>query len=357
MTNTAPLTARRQLGAGGPLVAPLALGTMTFGAETPEADAHAQLDLFVDAGGNHIDTADVYGPDGASESIIGRWLAARGRTDDLIIATKGRFGPPLGSTGASRRSLELSLNASLARLGLDAVDLYYVHGWDPHTPLIETLDALSTIVRSGRARHIGWSNCTGWQLARIVTLCEAHGFVRPVAFQPQYNLLDRGIEWEVMPFALDADLGLAPWSPLGGGWLTGKYTREDRPTGATRLGEDPERGVEAYDARNNEKTWRVLDVVDDIASARGVPWGHVALTWVAGRPGVATVLLGARTTGQLVENLAATSFELSADERRRLDNVSAPGLPPYPYGMIEQFCEVSDWARLATRPSSPGGVS
>ncbi len=357
MNHVAPLTARRQLGAGGPLVAPLALGTMTFGAETAEPDAHAQLDMFVEAGGNHIDTADVYGPNGASETIIGRWLAARGRADDLIIATKGRFGPPPGSPGASRRSLEMSIDASLARLGTDTVDLYYVHGWDPHTPLIETLDTLSTIVRSGRARHLGWSNCTGWQLARIVTLCEAHGFVRPVAFQPQYNLLDRGIEWEVMPYALEADLGLAPWSPLGGGWLTGKYTRDDRPSGATRLGEDPGRGVEAYDARNTERTWRVLDAVGDIASGHSVPWSHVALAWVAGRPGVATVLLGARTAVQLAENLAATGFDLSPAERQRLDDVSAPGLPPYPYGMIEEFCDVPYWARLGTRPTSPGGAA
>lgn len=325
---------------------------MTFGVETNESEAIRQLDLFVDAGGTLIDTADVYG-DGASERIIGRWVAARGGAEDVVIATKGRFAPPTGSTGpssagASRRSLQRSVDRSLQRLGLEAIDVYFVHGWDNVTPVTETLDALSALVRSGKIHNIAWSNVTGWQLQQIVTTAHLGGFVAPVAVQPQYNLLDRGIEWEVLPCCLDNGLALTPWSPLGGGWLTGKYERTAQPTGATRLGDDPNRGVEAYDRRNTERTWRILDSVKAVAGEVGRPMSHVALAWLSGRPGVASILLGARTAGQLEDNLAAGDLQLDSEQTDRLTAVSAIGLPPYPYGMIEDFCDVDVWQRLGT---------
>ena len=335
------------LGAGGPIVSRLALGTMTFGVETPERDAHRQLDTFVAAGGTFIDTADVYG-DGESERIIGRWAADRGGIDDLIISTKGRFAPPAGSYGASRRGLHRSVDASLTRLGVDAIDVYFVHGWDEHTPVAETLDTLTSLVRAGKIHHIAWSNVTGWQLQQIVTTASLGGLVSPVAVQPQYNLLDRGIELEVMPCALAAGLALTPWSPLGGGWLTGKTSQSQRPSGDTRLGEDPDRGVEAYDVRNTTRTWRVLDEVMAIADDHDRPAGHVAIAWLLSRPGVASVLLGARTTEQLEDNLAARDLDLSAAELDRLTSVSAIDLPPYPYAMIEDFCDVDVWKRLGT---------
>ena len=341
------------LGPGGPVVSRLALGTMTFGVESDQRVARQQLDMFVDAGGTLIDTADVYG-EGESERIIGRWAADRGGVDDLIIATKGRFAPPTGSHGASRRSLQRSVDASLQRLGLDAIDVYFVHGWDAHTPIVETLDTLTSLVRAGKIHNVAWSNVTGWQLQRIVTTAALGGYVSPIAVQPQYNLLDRGIELEVLPCCLEAGLAITPWSPLGGGWLTGKYERDQRPTGDTRLGEDPERGVEAYDVRNTERTWRIIDEVTAIANVHGRSATHVAIAWLLHRPGVASVLLGARTIEQLEDNLAAADLVLTDDQVDRLTAVSAIDLPPYPYGMIEDFCDVDVWKRLGTSASTVG---
>src|SRR3954452_25017425 len=239
----------RTLGRSGCAVSTLALGTMTFGAETDEAGAHAQLDAFVDAGGTLIDIADVYAG-GKSEEIVGRWLAT---TDaDVVLATKGRFrmGPGHNDLGLSRRHLRDALDASLRRLGVDHVDLYQVHAFDPYTPLDETLHFLDDAVTAGKINYVGLSNYTGWQIQKVVDLAEALGLARPVTLQPQYNLLVREIEWEIVPACESTGLGLLPWSPLGGGWLTGKYTKEERPSGATRLGEDPNRGVEAYDRRS-----------------------------------------------------------------------------------------------------------
>lgn len=343
---------QRQLGPGGAIVGHLALGAMTFGAETPEAEAHRQLDVFVERGGTLIDTADAYGA-GESESIIGRWLATRSQRDDLIIATKGRFNPPPGSPGASRRSLVRSVDASLRRLGVDHLDVYFVHGWDEQTPIAETLDALSSMVRAGKIHQLGWSNTTAWQLQRIVTTARLGGYVVPTVFQPQYNLLDRHIEWEVLPCCLEEDIAVTPWSPLGGGWLTGKYQRDNTPSGSTRLGDDPTRGVEAYDTRNTDRTWEILDVVERIAANNEVPPGHVALAWLRTRPGVVSILLGARTVEQLISNLDAAGFMLTDPELDELTTVSAPGLPPYPYGMVEDFCQVPHWRALQTG-ASPG---
>lgn len=334
------------LGPGAPRVSRLALGTMTFGAETDQAEAFAQLDAFVAAGGTHVDTSDVYGA-GESERIIGRWLADR-RPEQVVVATKGRFNPPPGSSGASRRSLVRSLDASLDRLGVEAVDLYYVHAWDRHAPLEETLDTLSGFVRAGKVHNVGWSNVTGWQLARIMATARAGGHVLPVALQPQYNLLDRGIELEVLPCCLEEGLGVVPWSPLGGGWLTGKYRRDEGPSGATRLGEDPDRGVEAWAARDTDRTWAVLEVLEEVAARLGRPPAQVAIAWLLTRPGVATVLLGARTTGQLTDVLPAADLQLSDADIAALTRVSAPGLPPYPYGLAEEFSGMAHWERLGT---------
>ncbi|GAA1917290.1 aldo/keto reductase [Nocardioides marmoribigeumensis] len=324
----------------------IALGTMTFGVETDEPEAHRQLDAFVGAGGTMVDTADVYGG-GQSERIVGRWLADNPGVD-VVLATKGRFAPPPGSAGASRRSLVRSLEASLDRLGVEAVDLYLVHGWDPVTPVEETLDVLSGFARQGRLHSIGWSNVTGWQLARLMATARLGGFVVPTAIQPQYNLLDRGIEHEVLPCALEEGLAVTPWSPLGGGWLTGKYSRDTRPTGATRLGEDPGRGVEAYDTRNTDRTWRVVDAVEQVADKHDRPMPQVALAWLLTRPGVASVIAGARTLDQLSQALDAGSLELDADDLRLLGEVSAPGVLPYPQGMIAGSCGVDVWDRLGT---------
>ncbi len=325
----------RTLGRSGCAVSTLALGTMTFGNETDEAGSHDQLDAFVEAGGTLVDTADVYTA-GASEQIIGRWLAQRPELrDQVVLATKGRF--PMGDgpndVGLSRRHLATALDASLRRLGVERVDLYQVHAYDPITPLEETLGFLADAVRAGKVHYVGLSNFTGWQLQRAVDVAEHRQLPVPVTLQPQYNLLAREIEWEIVPAAGANGLGLLPWSPLGGGWLTGKYTRDERPTGATRLGEDPDRGVEAYDKRGSrERTWDVVDAVRSVADGRGVTMAQVALAWLVDRPAVTSVILGARTVAQLVDNLGAAELHLSAAETETLDAASDPGAADYPYG-------------------------
>lgn len=329
----------RLLGRSGCVVSTYALGTMTFGKETDEDGAHAQLDRFVEAGGTLVDTADVYNA-GTSEAIIGRWLASRPADvgDRVVLATKGRF--PTGSggndVGLSRRHLARALEASLRRLGVDAVDLYQVHSWDPLTPLDETLGFLDDAVRAGTVRYAGLSNFTGWQVQKAVDLAErSFTRARPVTLQPQYSLLVREIEWEVVPACAENGLGLLPWSPLGGGWLTGKYTRDEPPTGATRLGEEPERGMEGYGRRSRrDRTWDVVDAVRQVAEGRGTGMAPVALAWLHDRPQVSSVILGARTTDQLATNLSAAGLHLTAEETALLDAASDPEPPDYPYGEL-----------------------
>ena len=324
----------RTLGPTGTLVSTLCLGTMTFGAETDAAGAYAQLDRFVEQGGNFLDTADVYSR-GTSEEIIGRWLRDRpGVRDRLVIATKGRF--PMGDdpndVGLSRVHLSRALDASLRRLGTGYIDLYQAHAWDPLTPIEETLRFYDDAVRAGKIRYAGVSNFTGWQLQKAVLLARHLGLSPIVTLQPQYNLLARDIEWEIIPVCTNEAVGVLPWSPLAGGWLTGKYRREEAPTGATRLGENPQRGVEAYDRRNTERTWQVIDALRSLAEARGVSMGIVALAWLADRPAVTSVILGARTLDQLADNLRAAGVHLRPDEADRLDQASAPLVSDYPYG-------------------------
>ena len=325
------------MGASGCVVSNYCLGTMTFGTETDEPGAHRQLDRFAEAGGTLVDTADVYS-NGASEEIIGRWFASRpaALTEPMVLATKGRFGPEGYGNGAglSARHLTRALDGSLRRLGLDAVDLYQLHAFDPLTPMEETLRTLDGFVRAGKIRYYGLSNFTGWQLTKAAYLARALNIAAPVTLQPQYSLLVREIEWEIVPAAVDAGMGLLPWSPLGGGWLTGKYQRSERPTGATRLGEDPGRGMEAYDRRGTPHTWQVIDAVQKLARERGVSMAEIALAWVTGRPAVTSTILGARTAGQLEVNLRAAGLTLTADEAAALDAASDPAAPDYPYGEL-----------------------
>jgi aryl-alcohol dehydrogenase-like predicted oxidoreductase len=327
----------RTLGGSGCAVSSLCLGTMTFGDETAEGVAHAQLDRFVEAGGTLVDTADVYS-NGVSEQIIGSWFASRPAhvTEPVVLATKGRFGMDDSPNGAglSARHLTRALDASLRRLGLDSVDLYQVHAYDALTPLEETLRTLDQFTRAGKIRYYGLSNFTGWQLTKAVHLARALNIAPPVTLQPQYSLLAREIEWEIVPAALDAGMGLLPWSPLGGGWLSGKYRRDQRPSGDTRLGDDPNRGMEAYDRRGTERTWNVIDAVQKVAEDRGVSMAEVALAWVTARPAVTSTILGARTVLQLETNLRAAGLHLTAAETAALDAASDPHVADYPYGEL-----------------------
>jgi aryl-alcohol dehydrogenase-like predicted oxidoreductase len=326
----------RTLGGTGTVVSTMCLGTMTFGAESSEEVSHAQLDLYLEQGGNFVDTANVYSH-GVSEEIIGRWFAKRpGARDAVVLATKGRF--PMGEgrndLGLSRVSLTRALDASLSRLGTDAIDLYQAHAFDPLTPLPETLRFYDDAVRAGKIRYVGVSNFLGWQLQKAALLTEFLHLAPIVTLQPQYNLLVRDIEFELVDVCRNENIGILPWSPLAGGWLTGKYQRDTTPTGATRLGENPERGQEAYQRRNEqERTWRVVEAVRSVAEERGVSMAQVALAWLRDRPAVTSVILGARTVEQLTDNLAADDLRLSERERQALTDASAPVMADYPYGV------------------------
>ncbi|MGB3335743.1 MAG: aldo/keto reductase [Devosia sp.] len=325
----------RKLGNSGAVVSAYCLGTMTFGAESDEATSFRLMDDYVAAGGNFIDTANVYSA-GVSEEIVGRWLKQKpDALRDLVITTKGRF--PMGNgpnhLGLSRKNLREALDASLKRLGVEHIDLYQMHAFDALTPLEETLRFLDDSIRNGKIAYYGFSNFIGWQLTKAVWLARANGYQPPVTLQPQYNLLVRDIEHEIVPAALDAGIGLLPWSPLGGGWLSGKYKRDQMPTGATRLGENPKRGMEAFDKRNaNIVTWEVIGAVEDIAKVRGITMAQVALAWVAAQPAVTSVILGARTTEQLKDNLGAASVVLTHEDIAKLSAVSKPDMSDYPYG-------------------------
>ncbi|MDR6971189.1 aldo/keto reductase [Leifsonia shinshuensis] len=325
----------RNLGNSGTIVSEFALGTMTFGAEADEQTSHAILERYLDGGGNFLDTADVYTA-GASESIIGRWLSRNpGRRDGVVIATKGRF--PMGGgpndLGLSRAHLRTALDASLRRLGVEHIDLYQMHAWDALTPIEETLRFLDDAISAGKISYYGFSNYLGWQLTKAVHVARAHGWAPPVTLQPQYSLIVRGIEHEVVPAALDAGIGLLPWSPLAGGWLSGKYRRDEPPTGATRLGENPTRGMEAWEARNADpRTWEIIDAVNAVAEETGASASQVSLAWLSGRPAVTSVILGARTVEQLEDNLGAADVHLSDEQRARLDDASTPRTDIYPYG-------------------------
>lgn len=325
----------RTLGRSGAVVSTQALGTMTFGSEADETTSGEILGAFVERGGTLVDTADVYSS-GVSEEIIGRWLAKHPtEAAQVVIATKGRF--PMGEgpndLGLSRRHLRRALEDSLRRLDVDHIDLYQMHAWDGLTPLKETLRFLDDAVSAGKIGYYGFSNYLGWQLTKAVHVAAAHGWAPPVTLQPQYNLLVRDIEHEVVPAALDAGVGLLPWSPLAGGWLTGKYERDVAPTGPTRLGDNPERGMEAWEARNaDERTWRVVDAVRDVAEASAVTASQVALAWLSAQPAVTSVILGVRSVEQLIDNMDAADLELGRDALARLDEASAPRIDDYPYG-------------------------
>ena len=306
-------------------------------------DAIATVHAALDAGVTLIDTADCNAPawneTGVNERIVAEAIRTwSGDTSSIFVATKGGItrseGEVWGRDG-SATYLRQAVARSLENLGVDAIDLYQAHGFDPHTPLEETLRTFDGFIRTGKIRYYGLSNFTGWQLTKAVHLAGSLNLATPITLQPQYNLLVREIEWEIVPAALDAGLGLLPWSPLGGGWLSGKYRRNERPAGATRLGEDPGRGMEAYDKRNDQdRTWDVIDAVQTIADARGVSMAQVALSWVTNRPAVTSTILGARTLTQLDDNLAAAGLQLEPTEIETLDRASRLPVGDYPYGEL-----------------------
>src|SRR5919201_2371041 len=323
----------RQLGCSGLRVSCLTLGTMTFGGrgqfrdvgQTDLDGARGQIEMALEAGVNLIDTADVYSG-GAAEEIVVR--ALEGRRDQVLLATKARF--PMGSgpndAGLSRHHLIEACEASLRRLRTDHIDLYQVHEWDGQTPLEETLAALDHLQQSGKVRYVGCSNFSGWQVMKALSVARANGLPAFVSQQVYLSLQERSAEYEIVPSALDQGLGLLIWSPLAGGLLSGKYRRgESPPEGSRHASEWDEPPV--YD---EDKLYDTVDAVVEIADAHDVSPARVALAWLLGRPGIASVLIGARTDEQLADNLAAAELELSDDEAARLEEVSRPPLL-YPY--------------------------
>lgn len=326
----------RKLGNTGVTVGKIALGTMYFGSETPEEDAFAILDTFVEAGGNLVDTANVY-VGGVSEQIIGRWFAARPRdvTDRVVLASKGRFGASqdVNAVGLSRRHLHRALNASLGRLGVETIDLYQLHSSDMHTPVEETLSFLDEAVKAGKIHYIGLSNFTGWQLQLILSTAKAMGVQVPVTLQPQYSLLSREIEWEIVPAALHNGIGLLPWSPLAGGFLTGKYQRgTPAPAGTRAASEKPLYQWISEEYAESDRNWATIDAVVRIAKEIGATPVQVALSWIADRPGVIAPIIGARTVEHLRDNLGAAELTLDNEATTALEKVSEPRPGGYPYG-------------------------
>jgi aryl-alcohol dehydrogenase-like predicted oxidoreductase len=323
----------RFLGTTGLKVSELCLGTMTFGRETSPEDSHQILDRFIDAGGNFIDTADVY-TQGASEQIIGDWLKNIPR-DDVVVATKARF--PMGEqpndAGLSRKHILSAVDASLRRLRTDYIDLYQVHAWDGAAWLGETLSTLNNLVQSGKVRYIGASNFTGWQLQKAIDLSRQMGWEPFCCLQPQYNLLERAIEWEILPVCRQEGLGVIPWSPLRGGWLSGKFRRGmTAPLPGSRIEAAEEQGwSESWSAYNNEHTWSVLDALFAVAEEVDKLPAQVAIKWLLQRPGVTAPIIGARTTDQLASNLAVRDWSLTEAQMDRLDQASDLALPYYPY--------------------------
>ena len=327
----------RFLGKTGLKVSELCLGAMTFGRETPEVESYAIMDRFTADGGNFIDTANVYSR-GISEEIVGKWLTRQPR-DAYVIATKVRF--PMGDgpneVGLSRKHILASVEESLRRLQTDYIDLYQVHCWDPGTPLKETLSTLNDLVRSGKVRYIGVSNFAGWQLQKAIDICRERNWERFVCLQPQYSLLTRSTEWELIPVALKEGLGVIPWSPLRGGWLSGRYRRGmSAPPEGSRVDEASKQNWgEKWENYANEHTWNLLDTVFAIAEQTGKSVAQVALRWLLQKPGVTAPILGVRTMKHLEDNLGAASWSLSDEQMAALDTASATPLP-YPYDFIAQ---------------------
>jgi aryl-alcohol dehydrogenase-like predicted oxidoreductase len=323
----------RVLGRSGLKISVLTFGTMTFGGEaffsktgsTDVAGARRQLDLCLDAGVNIVDTANVYSK-GQSEEILGD--ALEGRRNRLLIATKARF--PMGSgpndEGLSRHHLIAECEASLRRLRADHIDLYQLHEWDGLTPIEETMEALDTLVKSGKVRYVGASNFSGWHLMKAMETARANRFVPLVSQQIYYSLQARDAENELVPVSIDQGLGILVWSPLAGGLLSGKYRRGKAAPEGTRhfhnWGEPP--------VHDENRLYNTIEALVEIAESRGVSAAEVALAWLLGRPAVTSLIFGARTEEQLATNLRAASLKLSDEERTKLDEVSQQPLQ-YPY--------------------------
>ncbi len=328
----------RFLGNTGTRVSELCFGAMTFGGkgywknigQVEQKEADVLIDLAIEGGINFFDTADVYS-EGRSEEILGKALG--GRRNDVILATKvrGKTGPGPNDIGLSRKHVISSCNASLKRLGTDYIDLYQVHSFDPRTPLDETLRVLDDLVREGKVRYIGASNFTGWQLMKALAISEKQNLEKFVTLQALYSLIARDLENELVPLSLDQKLGILPWSPLGGGFLTGKYRRgAQRPEGARRSN-----AGDQFLQFDEEKGFDIVDELEKTARNHNGTVTQAALNYLLRKPGVSSVIIGARNREQLADSLKTTDWEMTVDEVVRLDALSKPPRV-YPNWMLER---------------------
>jgi aryl-alcohol dehydrogenase-like predicted oxidoreductase len=332
----------RNLGNSGVKVSTLCLGTMTFGEADENSFMHGVgasedtsfsiMDKALDAGINFFDTADVYGQDGLTERVIGKWFGARGRRDEVVLASKCRFrmAPGPNGSGASRRRIVRAVEDSLRRLNTDRIDLYQIHMQDIETPELETLRALDDLVRAGKVLYIGASNYAAYRLTESVLTSDRLGLERFVSLQAQYSLVVRDIEREHVPACKAYGLGIIPWSPLAGGFLSGKYSKDQAPPAGSRL----EKWRQRYEGFDKPRNWTIMDAVRAVAAEHQTSPAAVSLAWLLRKETVTSVIFGARDLAQLDENLAAASLELSTAEMTRLDEASSFDVG-YPYAFMK----------------------
>lgn len=319
------LTSYRTLGQSGLVISPMALGTMTFGTQRWGAEDEASSAIFnayTEAGGNFIDTADIYAG-GRSEEMVGACIAERSLRDKMVLATKFTWNLDPGNPNAGgngRKNIQRALNASLKRLGTDYIDLYWMHFWDMVTPVEEVLQTLGDLVRAGKIRYFALSDVPAWYAVKMAVLAQARGVPGPIALQLEYSLVERTVENEHVPAAHECGLGITPWSPLAGGFLAGKYQRQDDgATGQGRLN-----GANPFgDTKFTDRNWKVLDALRQVAAQTPYSPAQVALAWISARPGVTSLLLGASKPEQLLENIAAMAIVLTAEQIETLNKASA----------------------------------
>lgn len=327
----------RFMGRTGLKVSEIMLGCQTFGWGADEASAHTLADTFVEWGGNFFDTSNIYN-EGESERILGTWLKRRGSRQRFVIASKVFFpaddkGP--NDTGLTRKHILDQVDRSLKRLQTDYIDLYQTHCWDASTPLEESLRAMDDLVTAGKIRYVGASNWTASSLVRANSLADKHHRARIDCLQPEYSLLVRSTEWELLPVCREEGIGVIAWSPLAGGWLSGKYRRGQPPPPESRVGR-ADRWDDLPEQRESELTWRIIDVLWEIANARDKSCAQVALNWVRQQPGVTAPIIGARKLEQLKDNLASTEWALTNEELDKLNAASDVPLPS-PYSFIARY--------------------
>ena len=324
------------MGRTGLKVSEICLGCQTFGWGADEPTAHALADRFVEAGGNFFDTSNIYN-EGKSETMLGSWLKSRGNRAQLVIASKVFFpaGKGPNDTGLSRKHILDQIDGSLRRLQTDYVDLYQMHCWDASTPLEETLRTLDDVVRAGKVRYIGASNYAPAQLMRAIMLSEMHHWVRFDCLQPEYSLLVRSAEWELLPLCRAEGIGVIAWSPLAGGWLSGKYRRGQPPPPDSRVGR-ADRWDDLPEQRESERTWQIIDALVEVSQECGKSPSQVALNWLLQQPSVTAPIIGARTLAQLEDNLGSVGWSLNAEHAAKLNAASEIPLPS-PYNFIARY--------------------